>query len=355
MEPRIAKSLDRLRAQIRAAVPSGPPLSEYGWIGDAAHRNRVSDHNPDELGVVRALDVPHDPASGLDTYELANYMRDVADQRLKYLISNRRIWNPAISKAWRVYNGANAHDRHLHVSVVKDARADDSRDWDLDEVLGAPPEEIILRPLLKRGMKNDEVRLIQQALMVDKIFGPLTEEAVRRFQAQEELDDDGIVGPLTWRALEYRYPDIFKPIERPPVEKPTEEDWQTSITATVFGGSAGMQRSAYDNHIIDENELGAALPFRFTERPVLEVRSASKIATDVAVIDVGPWMTDNDYWTHGERPIAETCHRNRTPLPSGPHKGNIPTNDAGIDLTPALAKALGIDGKGKVDWRIAPS
>jgi hypothetical protein len=28
----------------------------------------------------------------------------------------------------------------------------------------------------------------------------------------------------------------------------------------------------------------------------------------------------------------------------------VPTNDAGIDLSPALAEQIGIEGKGKVDW-----
>jgi hypothetical protein len=38
------------------------------------------------------------------------------------------------------------------------------------------------------------------------------------------------------------------------------------------------------------------------------------------------------------------------PLPSGPNAGKIPSNPAGIDLSPALAEALGHDGMGPVDW-----
>lgn len=38
-------------------------------------------------------------------------------------------------------------------------------------------------------------------LAVDGDFGKRTEEAVRRFQRQSALDDDGVVGPQTWTAL----------------------------------------------------------------------------------------------------------------------------------------------------------
>ena len=73
---------------------------------------------------------------------------------------------------------------------------------------------------------------------------------------------------------------------------------------------------------------------------------------EATIEDVGPWMTTDDYWAKGTRPLAEQCYASKTPLPSGPQKGRVPTNPAGIDLSPALAKALGIDGMGKVAWRL---
>jgi N-acetylmuramoyl-L-alanine amidase len=47
------------------------------------------------------------------------------------------------------------------------------------------------------------VRFLQRKLSVDAdgIFGPITEEAVRRFQAGKGLTVDGIVGRQTWAAL----------------------------------------------------------------------------------------------------------------------------------------------------------
>jgi len=58
----------------------------------------------------------------------------------------------------------------------------------------------------KRGDEGEEVRMIQRALkeinfdpkQVDGVYGPLTEDAVRRFQSMyRALKDDGIYGPNT--------------------------------------------------------------------------------------------------------------------------------------------------------------
>lgn len=70
-------------------------------------------------------------------------------------------------------------------------------------------------PLIRRGSRVPEVKIVQQrlnrwlprlglswkSLLVDGIFGPITEDAVRRFQKRVGLKIDGIVGPLTWKQL----------------------------------------------------------------------------------------------------------------------------------------------------------
>ena len=85
--------------------------------------NPTSDH---ELG--NAVDLTHDPAHGVDTYWLADQLRIHGDPRIKYVISNGRIWNPSISPNWRTYSGSNRHDHHVHISIHASAR-NDARPW----------------------------------------------------------------------------------------------------------------------------------------------------------------------------------------------------------------------------------
>jgi peptidoglycan hydrolase-like protein with peptidoglycan-binding domain len=203
-----------------------------------------------------------------------------------------------------------------------------------------PPAVAPQMPVLRRGSTGSAVKVAQLALKVaaDGYFGPLTERAVEKFQEAEGLAIDGIIGPYTWRML----------LEKPPVEG----DWIEGITATVFGGVSDNEMSAYDGKLLNDTDLYVALPDRFEgTRPMVEVRVGDKTQT-ASVQDVGPWVVDDPYWTTGARPVAETCYQTRTPLPHGPNKGKIPTNPAGIDLSLALAKALGVAGKGLVAFRL---
>ena len=46
------------------------------------------------------------------------------------------------------------------------------------------------------------LRAIGYDLVIDGIFGRITLECVKSFQATHDLERDGIVGPLTWRKME---------------------------------------------------------------------------------------------------------------------------------------------------------
>lgn len=56
---------------------------------------------------------------------------------------------------------------------------------------------------IKLGSKGEDVKILQQKLnlVVDGVFGPITEETVKSFQKANGLVADGIVGPNTWNKL----------------------------------------------------------------------------------------------------------------------------------------------------------
>jgi hypothetical protein len=58
-------------------------------------------------------------------------------------------------------------------------------------------------PELRDEVKERQMELNKErfALGVDGLFGRDTENAVKRFQAEHFLNDDGVVGPVTWAAL----------------------------------------------------------------------------------------------------------------------------------------------------------
>lgn len=121
---RRAYALQTLLAQVDALYPNRSKASD-GWIGDAAHATRVSDHNPDANGVVRAQDFTHDP-DDLSGEWLANALIKSGDKRIKYIIWNKRIWQ---NGSWKAYDGLNPHTKHLHLSVGGDY--DNKAKWNL--------------------------------------------------------------------------------------------------------------------------------------------------------------------------------------------------------------------------------
>jgi peptidoglycan hydrolase-like protein with peptidoglycan-binding domain len=113
-----------------------------------------------------------------------------------------------------------AHDQNVMVDGIFGSRTEaavrafqDSHGLDVDGVVG-PRSWQALIVTVRRGSRGEAVRALQEefqfrnlsgdprrGVQIDGIFGTQTEAAVRGFQEAAELQVDGIVGPLTWRAL----------------------------------------------------------------------------------------------------------------------------------------------------------
>lgn len=208
---RVAKSLLQLRKQVDVLWPKRSIASD-GTIGNEEHSARLSDHNPDEDGVVKAIDLTHDPLNGLDSENLAKALLQSRDVRIKYIISNAKIVSGPAGPAawvWRAYGGKNPHNHHVHLSVRAEAKYyDDVRPWVLGAVLPppAPSKEkphIVPFEVLKLGMENPRVIELQRKLGLwdDGYFGPATEAAVKARQKELGIVADGVVGAHTWEKL----------------------------------------------------------------------------------------------------------------------------------------------------------
>jgi len=137
-------------AEFDRIAPSRDHASD-GSIGDTAHQNEVSDHNPDETGrvpihdadhlnEVHAIDVDNNlRESDLTMEKVVQFLlarcRSGAEKRLRYMIYNRRIW--AASSGWvqKTYTGASPHTEHAHFSASYETNLEASTaSWHLEDI-----------------------------------------------------------------------------------------------------------------------------------------------------------------------------------------------------------------------------
>jgi hypothetical protein len=161
-QPVLTPALKRLRSGFGVAYPSRSTASD-GWIGNLAHSQGTSGHNPDDTpGVsaersdsdtvpeVRALDVDVDlipgdrAASRLATLqEIRRIIATPKDRRrLIYIIFDGLIW--AASRGWEpaTYTGSNQHREHAHYSGHPDYDNDGSA-WAVETGGNVTPAELV--------------------------------------------------------------------------------------------------------------------------------------------------------------------------------------------------------------------
>lgn len=175
--PYLVPSLHTLRAEFNALAPARDKASD-GWIGDTAHSSSVSDHNPAPNGGVHAIDVDEDlRVPGLTMERCVQFLlarcRSGAENRLKYVIYERRIWSA--SGGWREqdYTGQNAHDKHAHFSSKYGTIENDTRSWHLEDI----PVAITADDLSKiRIIVREEVDKRVDALIASATPAPTAEQ-----------------------------------------------------------------------------------------------------------------------------------------------------------------------------------
>ena len=112
--------------------------------------------------------------------------------------------------------------------------------------------------------------------------------------------------------------------------------WQR-VFATREGLEGGRLATG---EIIRAGDMFVALPHRSALHRDVVLRYRDKVEV-VPVRDVGPWNTDDAYWTTGSRPAAER----------GKGAYRKPANAAGIDLSDATFAALGLKDNDFLEWR----
>jgi hypothetical protein len=122
-----------LQVLINEIKAEHPGVTVY-TIGDEAHQEEPSDHNPDADGSVNAADImigAHFTAT--DAKQLFARLKKLLDSRMAYAIYNRQIVSTTVDPGEaRPYTKSDPHTNHVHVSVKHTAEAD-TRPWHISE------------------------------------------------------------------------------------------------------------------------------------------------------------------------------------------------------------------------------
>lgn len=231
MRLRLIDGLDVLRTEFDKINPKRDRSSD-GWIGDSRHAATVSDHNPDNGGVVHAIDVD---VNGVPMGRIVAWMvarcKAGTERRLQYIIYRRVIWSRSWGWTPRKYMGINPHTRHAHFSARYADVAGDSSPWGIAAEFAprAPatipvssttpaPRKVTGHPagsrrlaLREPALSGADVAYVQRWIgktrcgPADGRYGPKTASGVHWYQGVRSLAADGIVGPVTWRNMGVKY------------------------------------------------------------------------------------------------------------------------------------------------------
>jgi Bacterial SH3 domain/N-acetylmuramoyl-L-alanine amidase len=228
----------------------------------------------------------------------------------------------------------------------------------------------IITPVPRSDVKPTPIEATPGTVLIDGLnmrSGPTTQSIIvgtKHIGDKVNIIGEAANGPTKWYQVEGGWV-AARYISKGPGVVPDGplDDWQEDIYATCFGGPEERDYpmpSAYGGRV-HENALECSLSHRFEgTRPLIEVRDRATKETVICKInDVGPWNTRDAYWEEGRggtsmendgRPDAEWQFKNKVRA----QNGRVPSNPAGIDLTPGVFRALNRNpkiGNFQVDWR----
>lgn len=234
---RLAHNMDARRHDIWAAWGTSIVI---GWIGDVSHQQEQSDHNPDSVGNVHAIDpmLRGTRAEKIVTAALEH------PGDLEYIIHNGVIWSRSSGtlvkgSRGRKYTGSNPHRDHVHMSGRHGSAhysPATGTGYDLSAEASTPTFNLLPTPPPPKPkppaptpspsghkpgtrqlyattptMKGEDVTYVQKFIgtrwcgVADGDFGTHTKAGVIRYQRMRGLKADGAVGPVTWHNMGVRY------------------------------------------------------------------------------------------------------------------------------------------------------
>jgi hypothetical protein len=237
-KPKLVEAGVTLRDQINKRWPKRDKRSD-GWLGDAAHQARKSDHNPDRWGWVHAIDIDHNmgPAGparqGGDAQRLADQLIQLAREgkdmgRLKYVVYNNKIASGTYKNQYWTWRSGNwGHTQHIHVSFNSVAK-NNGQELNLpifkesnEPAKPTPPKPAPPKPKpvpkfpgqdkLSFKKRSENVRRLQKELIskgyaipagATGFYGTQTEAAVKRlYKDMGKLSNGKSVGLAAWKYL----------------------------------------------------------------------------------------------------------------------------------------------------------
>lgn len=216
---REAYSLEQLETELQEFYP-GTTTWE---VGDKAHQSTWSDHNKNKAGVYCAKDILGN--GGLPLGAFVAWITANPHPNLRYVIYKRKIYHRRDNFAAKDYNGINAHEHHVHVSVGNGPDGRSTSDYDSRASWGVSylgknvkptkPSKPVSKgwteklmndlPELRRNSKGPAVKNWQALLNTegaglkeDGVFGASTGRETRDYQRRNDLTVDEIVGKKTW-------------------------------------------------------------------------------------------------------------------------------------------------------------